>query len=252
MNHGSENSLCQEGRCALNDCWGRKKPHRRVSCAIDQSGWDRLRRATRTQRSRNQAGIRADPALEQPVTQPLSPTRKPTLDRADRPAQMPGRLLVACALEIAEDHGCRGSVPEAGRSRSGEAAPARPQGSAAGTSSGLAARTLVPPPPGDRGPGTRSGPVSDLMQPRAQRIPHPERASLAHQDQERRLEGILRRRAGRPARRGRRAAPSARAARPVPRRPARRPRPDRSRTAPGADRPSAPEACRRYRACENA
>ncbi len=45
---------------------------------------------------------------------------------------------------------------------------------------------------GGVGPGTGRGPVGDLMQPGAERIPHPEPARPLHQDQERGLEGVLR------------------------------------------------------------
>jgi hypothetical protein len=44
----------------------------------------------------------------------------------------------------------------------------------------------------DRRPGTRPDAEGDLVEPRAQRVVHPERVGLAHQHQERRLEGIQR------------------------------------------------------------
>ena len=50
---------------------------------------------------------------------------------------------------------------------------------------------FVPSPTRGRGTGTRSRAIGHLMQPGAQRIPHPEGASLADQDQERRLECVL-------------------------------------------------------------
>ena len=103
---------------------------------------------------------------------------------------MPGRLFMTAPFEIAEDHGCAVAFR-----KPINLVVKKPLELVRKVGGGHVFRpgcpTLMPPPPGDRGPGTRSGPVSDLVQPRAQRIPHPERASLAHQDQERRLEGIL-------------------------------------------------------------
>ncbi len=53
-----------------------------------------------------QADVRSEPAAAKPVAESFAPSRLAALDRAERPAEMPGGLLVAASLEIAEDHGC--------------------------------------------------------------------------------------------------------------------------------------------------
>ena len=45
---------------------------------------------------------------------------------------------------------------------------------------------------GGGGPGAGRGPIRDLVQPGADRVPHPQPARPLHQDQERGLEGVLR------------------------------------------------------------
>ena len=46
---------------------------------------------------------RGEAAAAEPVAEPFAAPRQPALDRPDRPAQMPRRLLVGAALEVAED-----------------------------------------------------------------------------------------------------------------------------------------------------
>ena len=169
-----------------------------------------------------------------------SPTaRQPALDRADRPAQVPRRLLMGAALEVAEHH--RRAVPLGQPLDLLVEEPLQLDVATRRVSRVPAfGRVLFEATAGGRrSPGARRGPKGHLMQPGAERVAHPEPARLLHQDQEGRLERVLgvvrvgQRRRGRPA------GPSARAARPGRRRPARRPRPGRSRTAPGAGRRSA-------------
>ena len=57
----------------------------------------------------------------------------------------------------------------------------------------LGGRPLVPPPTGRGGPRAPGDPAGDLVQPGGQGVPHPQRAGLARQDEERGLEGVLRR-----------------------------------------------------------
>ena len=46
------------------------------------------------------------------MAQAFPPTRLPALDRSDRPAQMPRRLLVGATLEVAEHHRCTVALGE--------------------------------------------------------------------------------------------------------------------------------------------
>ena len=52
--------------------------------------------------------LRRKAAAPQPIAQTLVRPRQPALDRADRPSQVPGHLLVSPSFEIAEDH--RGTI----------------------------------------------------------------------------------------------------------------------------------------------
>ena len=114
---------------------------------------------------------------------------EPALDGADRPAQVSRGLLVGAALEVAEDDGRAITLgkpvdllvqePLELDVRLGPGLPVHRRLSFEAAMAGRG------------GPGTRRGPVGDLVQPGAERIAHPEPAGPLHQDQERGLERIL-------------------------------------------------------------
>ena len=62
---------------------------------------------------------RRQPAAGQPGPEPLATACQPALDRADRPAQPPGRLLVGQALDQAAARRPRETAPAAGRALPG-------------------------------------------------------------------------------------------------------------------------------------
>ena len=49
------------------------------------------------------AAVWAEPSTPEPITQPIPAPSLAALHGSDRPAQMPGRLLMAMPLEIAQD-----------------------------------------------------------------------------------------------------------------------------------------------------
>jgi hypothetical protein len=104
---------------------------------------------------------------------------------------MPRRLLVGLPIEVTEHHW--------GTETFGEPVDLMMEqpfelgsGLWAGHVLGLGRTSFVSPSTGDRRPGARSRTECDLMQPRAQRIPHPKSAGFPYQDEESGLEGILR------------------------------------------------------------
>ena len=131
-------------------------------------------------------------AADQPDAEPLPPVRQPALDRADRPAQLPRRLLVREALEEAEhdrDAEALGSRPISSWSDRLQLARSRRDRS---TSRGRSRPPSARVPPTGRGhacrPTRRGGPRRGATAPTSRR---PERAAPAHQDQERGLERVL-------------------------------------------------------------
>ena len=131
-----------------------------------------------------------DAAAAEPVAQPFATSSLPALDRPDRPAQMPGRLLVAAALEVAEDQ--RG--PESLRQPLDlfvEHAFELVVRLDAGFRPERRPAPFMPVPTGRGQSGTRRRPKGDLMEPRPQRIAHPEPPGLLHQNQKGGLKRIL-------------------------------------------------------------
>ena len=137
------------------------------------------------------AQLRGDAAAEQAVAEASAAPRQPALDRADRPAQVPRGLLVGAALEVAEDD--RRAVTFGEPVDLLVQQPLQLDVAARGGSPARRHRRapLEATVAGGRRPGARRGPVGDLVQPGAERIPHPEPARPLHQDQERGLEGVL-------------------------------------------------------------
>ena len=101
--HGCENSLGQDGRGPAEQRY--ETPKRMAALVVDETR-AAGRRSSRTT-GRSTAAI--DPALgsqasaDEPVAKPFPSPGQPALDGADRPAQMPGRLLVGASFEVAED-----------------------------------------------------------------------------------------------------------------------------------------------------
>ncbi len=127
----------------------------------------------------------------QAPSEPFASSRQPALDRTDGASEVPRRLLVAAALHIAEDDRHPEAVGEPVDLRMNQGGE-------------LLAADLVPvriphrhrtplrrPPAAGVDPGADRGAAGDPMEPGPQRVAHPERAGLPHQDQERRLEGVL-------------------------------------------------------------
>ena len=143
------------------------------------------RRGCGDRRPRRQA------AAGQPVPEPLPPPRQPALDRPDGAAEVPRRLLVRAAFQVAEHH--RDAIPlgqpvhllvDDGREVVRVARLARGP---------IRREDRIPlddPPAIGVPPGPDRRATGDPVQPGADRVPHPERAAPAGQDQERRLEGV--------------------------------------------------------------
>ena len=179
-----------------------------------------------------------DAPADQPIPEPFAAPRQPALQRAEGPAQLSRGLLPRQALQEAEHD--RGAVPprQPVDLLVDERAEVVGTGVAGRRVGQLGGPALVPTPTGLGRPGAPGDPAGDLMQPGGQGVPHPQRAGPARQDEERGLEGVLRRvlvaedrsaGAGRPGR----------AARPGPRRrPRPPPRPGRG-SRPAIARPSA-------------
>ena len=75
---------------------------------MDSTGWwDRGKRSAEYLAASEQADVRSHATPAQLVAQLFPPPRLSALDRADRPSQIPGRLLLALSLEIAKDQGVR-------------------------------------------------------------------------------------------------------------------------------------------------
>ena len=81
----------------------RDKLNDRAGRGFDQGRRDDGIRAGENETASEQADVRSQPEPAKPVAESFAPPRLAALDRAERPAQMPGRLLVAASLEIAED-----------------------------------------------------------------------------------------------------------------------------------------------------
>ncbi len=143
---------------------------------------------------------RCQAAPTQTAHQGRATCREPALDRPQRPAQRPCRRLVSEALDQAEidgqplvrrksvdfriDH--RGKFP-ASRFRGGSAIDRCGHDSLACRDDSRFAFL----PPQSRRPRPAGHPVRDPIEPGGHRIPVPEGACLAHQDQKRRLERVL-------------------------------------------------------------
>src|SRR5262249_32283461 len=167
----------------------RRGPYRRV----DQPRGDRDRRL-REQAQGEQDGGRRYAAAGQPRPQQVAPPRDPRADRAERPPELPRHRLVREPLDVAEHH--RGTI----LLREPAETPVE------GRVQLVALQAVVVVHPGHlrvqgrRNLPPRGGPArlecdatGDAVEPRADRPPLPNRAGLADQQQEGRLEGVLRR-----------------------------------------------------------
>ena len=105
-------------------------------------------------------------------------------------AEPPGRLLVGQALQVAEDDGRAVSSGKAADSSSRIGASRRPRPGASGAAG--SSRHARASPPGRLDAGPHGDPPGDPVEPRAERVALADRPGLADQDEERRLEGVLR------------------------------------------------------------
>ena len=103
--HGSQDSLGEcHGRPAHVPGRSRRIARRRLSwLPAGQGGWTTAG-TLNAPTTASGPQFRGDAAADQPIAEPCATARQPALDRPDRPAQMPRRLLVGAALEVAEDH----------------------------------------------------------------------------------------------------------------------------------------------------
>ena len=138
------------------------------------------------------------------MAEALAAAEEPALDRAHRPAEVPRGLFVGAAFQVAEDDRRAIALGEPV-----DLLVQQPLQLEVPLGPGLlrgdrrvAFEAAVA---GGGRPGAGRGPVGDLVQPGADRIPHPEPARPLDQDQERGLEGVLRVVRIAPARPGRRA-----------------------------------------------
>ena len=124
--------------------------------------------------------------------EPFPAPGQPALDRPDRASEVPRRLLVAAALDVAEHDRHPVAVREPVDLRVDQAGELFADSISSRVS--VRHRDRPPfgrPPPTGRDPGADRGAAGDPMEPGTQRVAHPERAGPPHQDQERGLEGVL-------------------------------------------------------------
>ena len=131
---------------------------------------------------------------DQPVAQPLAPSKPPALDRSHRTPHPPRRLLAGVSLKVAKHdrHTITLGKPvdllvehplELGTSFNLVTVDCRRH---------FRGTSFVPAPSRSRRARARRRAKGHLVQPGTERIPHPESAGLLHQNQERGLESILR------------------------------------------------------------
>ena len=173
----------------------RHDPRRCLHGLVDQGGGDRLDRRGLRDGRQHSRGSQA-PA-DQPRPESVTGPRQPAANRADRPSQPFGGLLMGEPFQMAEDdrrpvflrqpaHLLFQHLPEVQRLLDGGGpAVGRP-------SRHLRAASLVPAPTGRGGPRIGRDPQGDPVQPTGHRVAIADRAGPLDQDQERRLEGILR------------------------------------------------------------
>ena len=194
--HGSENSLSRRER-HRGDRAGRgaaaSDQDRHLDRGCEQGFGDRRPRGTRRQRGGHSSGDRRQPAPDQPASQPLAASRLPALDGPDRPAESTGGLLMGQALQVAEHHGLAEGLRQAADLLVDRDVPIVGDSAriALGSCRHLGALALVDAPLHGQGPGMRRDPQGHGMEPRTERIPHPQQSRLVDQDEEDRLEGIL-------------------------------------------------------------
>jgi hypothetical protein len=132
-----------------------------------------------------------EPATDQSPAKPFASSRQPALHRPDGAMEVTRRLLVGTALDVAQHDRHPEAVGEAvdlrvdhgGELIAAELVPVR-----------IPHRNRPPlgrPPPTGRHAGADRGAAGDPMEPRTERVAHPERAGLPHQDQKGGLEGVL-------------------------------------------------------------
>ena len=100
--HGREDSLGKDGGCPAEDGSRRTETDGCAGRGRDEMGGDQLREAARPEHADERCG-RREAAPREPVAEPFPRPAEPALDRADGPAQVPRRLLVGAALQVAED-----------------------------------------------------------------------------------------------------------------------------------------------------
>ena len=159
---------------------------------LDPADGDRGRGRTDAQRDSREGGRGGDAASDQPAAEPLAGAGLAALDRADRPAEVAGRLLVGQALEVAEDQGRP--------IRAGEAIdllvdqedhPVVPRRLDRAGGRRLRVPALVMPTPRIGDPQAGRGPHGDGVEPGPERVADPEGLRPQCQRQEDGLEGIL-------------------------------------------------------------
>ena len=202
-----------------------------------QFGRDRGRGLRREERSQP-AGRRNHAPTREPHLQPLVGAAEPALHRPHRAPEQLRRLLVRVALQVAQDH--RPAVPlrQSIDLRVDDRAAVVWAVATSDLDPRLGGVPLMPRPAGRSHLRPHGHAGRDAVEPRAERLAHPERAVSAGQDQERGLERVLGIVAVPQDGVTGAAAPSARAERPGPRTRA-RPRPRRLRTERATGRRSA-------------
>jgi hypothetical protein len=133
------------------------------------------------------------PATGEALAEQLPGLRQPGGDRPLRAANLPGRLVVGLAAQVAEDD--RGAV--LGREPADLLVEDRPQVVPHGRGGGVGRWHRRRPPlaglaPGTVGSGVGGDPAGDPVQPRPDRDARPEGRGLAGEHQEGGLEGVLR------------------------------------------------------------
>ena len=150
------------------------------------------RRAGQPPRREHRRGDAHAAAIE-PRPQELPAAREPPADRADRPGEQPGGLLVRLALEVAEHDRLAVLAREPASSSWSKGRTSSSNKPSGAGPVGLRDRLDIGRAVSRRGrPRPMGRPVGHAVEPGGQRVAHPDRTGLPHQDQERRLEGVVR------------------------------------------------------------
>ncbi len=172
-----------------------RQTHRRFDSALQSLTLKRSAAGLRHRLKNGPGARKAHAAAHQSIPKQSAALPLAALDRSDRPAQAPRRFLMRSAFQITEHQRrpvflrqpvyffVHGSILIA--------VMLRFDPRCSGYNS-LITSPLKPATADDARPQTRRRTAGNLMQPRPDRIAHPERACLAHQHQESRLQCVFR------------------------------------------------------------